>query len=150
MVSSEWSLMRVVSHQGLSRRSLSSGWSFIRVVSHQGLSRRSLSSGWSLIRWSLMRVVSHQGLSSRRSLIKVSHQGGLSSGWFLIRVVSQHLGGFHRGDLSSRRSYIRVICHQVGLIRLIFHPGGFSSRVLLNQIGLSPTWSFICPAHIAV
>ena len=50
------------------RGGLSSGWSLIKVVSHQG----------GLSRWSLIRVVSHQGGFSRWSLISmVFHQGGL-------------------------------------------------------------------------
>ena len=48
---SEWSLIRVISHQ-----SLSSGWSLIRVVSHKG----GLSSKWSFI-----RVVSCHGFCCR-------------------------------------------------------------------------------------
>ena len=52
-----------------------------------------------------MRVVSHEGgLSSGWSLIRVvSHQGGLSSGWPLIRVVSR------QGGLSSGWSLKRLI-----------------------------------------
>ena len=61
---------------------LSSGWSFIRVVSHQG---GLLSLGWSLI----IRVIFHcqGGLLAGWSLIRVvSYQGGLPLGWSLSKV----------------------------------------------------------------
>ena len=39
----------------------------------------------------------------------VSHQGGLSSGWYLIRAVAQ------QGGLSSGWSFIRTVSHYAGL-----------------------------------
>ena len=94
-------------------------------------------------------MVSHQGgLLSGCFLIRVDfHQGAFSSGWsfircFLIRVV------FYQGAFSSGWSFIRVLSHQGGLlsgcflIRVDFHQGAFSSgwtsiRVLSHQGGLS-------------
>ena len=92
-VSSVWSFIgvslgrsftRVVSHQG-GQRDLSSEWSFIRGrgVSHQGASYQDVIS-----------VVFHRGVIGEVTLMGVVfHQGGskqvgLSSGWSLIRVVS--------------------------------------------------------------
>ena len=58
LVSAEWSLIRVVSHQGgISSRWSIIRWSVIRVVSHQV----GLSSGWSFIMWSVTRLVFQQG-----------------------------------------------------------------------------------------
>ena len=49
----------------------------------------------------------------------VSHQGGLSSGWYVIKMVSDRwsLIGvvFHWGGLSSGWSAIGVVCHCGGL-----------------------------------
>ena len=66
-LSSGWSLVRVVFHQG----GRSWEWSLIRVVFYQG------GLSW---KWSLIRVVFYQGsLSWERSLIRVVfHQDGLS------------------------------------------------------------------------
>ena len=55
----------------------------------------------------------------------VRHQGGLSVGWLLIRVV------FHQGSL-------RVICHQGGL-----SSGGLSSGRSYHEGGCSLGWSLI-------
>ena len=77
-------------------------------------------------------MVCHQGgLSSGWSIIRVvSHHGGLSSGWSLIWVVS-HLGSFHQ-----------VVAHQCGL------QDGLSSGwsvvwVVFHEDGLSSGWIFI-------
>ena len=60
-----------------------------------------------------------------RSLIKVaSYQGGLSTGWFIIRMVS-HLGG---------QSLIRMVSHQGGLL---------SEWSLTWVVSLSLGWSLI-------
>ena len=69
------------------------------------------------------------GLSSK--LTVDSHQGGLSSGWSLVKVVS------HQGGLLSRWSLIKVVSCQGGLssgwspIRVVSHQGGLLSGVLL-------------------
>ena len=82
------------------------------------------------------------GLSSGWSLIReVFHQGGLSSGWSFIREV------FHQGGLSSGWSLIREVFHQGSLssgwsfIRMVFHQGSLSSgrsfiREVFHQAGL--------------
>ena len=156
-LSSEWSLLWVVSPQG----GFSSGWSLLWVVSPLGglssvfLHQCGLSSGWShegglSSKWSVIRVVSHQsGLSSRWFLIKVVfYHGGLLSSWSLIKVV------FYQSGLSSGWSIIRVVCHHGGLssgwsiIRVVCHQGGLSSewfiiRVVCHQGGLSSEWSLI-------
>ena len=49
----------------------------------------------------------------------VSHQGGVSSGWSLIRVVS------HQGGVSSGWSLLRVMSHQG------FHPSVLSMKFTL-------------------
>ena len=59
-----------------------------------------------------------------------SHQGGLLSVWFLIRLVFHQMVS-HQSGLSSD-GLIRVITHQV-----VCHQGGHSSDVL------SSGWSFI-------
>ena len=62
-----------------------------------------------------MKVVSHQGgPSSAWSLIRmVFDQGGLSSVWSLIKVVSNQDG----------LSCISVAFHQGGLIKVVFYQG---------------------------
>ena len=86
----------------------------------------------------------------------VSYQGGLSSGWSLIWVVSQNQGGLSLG-LS-----LRVVSHQVSissewfLIRVVYHQGGpgwclisvishqcvsYQGGLLLGWCGLSSGWS---------
>ena len=73
----------------------------------------------------------------------VFHQGGLSSGWPLIRVVSyqgfsltrvvSHQGFFHQSDVSPG------LCpHQSGLSSVFF-----STRVVSHQGFFSPEWSLI-------
>ena len=44
----------------------------------------------------------------------VSHQGGLLSGWSIVRVVFHQLV-FHQGGLSPGWSFTRVVFHQGGL-----------------------------------
>ena len=77
-----------------------------------------------------MRVVS--------DLRVVSHQGGLSSGWSLIRVVS----------------HIRVVCHQGCLTSewpLIREQGGLSSgcKIVYGILGfiLQELVKFVTPPH---
>lgn len=103
----EWSLTRVVSHEG----SLSPGQSLTRAVlpetrqsltiSHHG----SFSLGWSFTR---MVFQFHQGdFSPQQSLTRaVSHKGSLSPGQSLTRLV------FHQGGLSPGQSFTRVVSHQ--------------------------------------
>ena len=82
----------------------------------------------------------------------VCHQGGLSSGWSLIRVVS------HQDDLSSGWSLTWMVFHQGGLsagwsfIWVVFHQGGLSlgwsviwvvSQLDGLSYGWSPGWSLI-------
>ena len=101
VISSWWSFITVVFHHG----GLSSGWSFTDMVSHQG----NLSSGWGTFQqgdlsseWSFTDIVPHQGdLSSGWSFSDmVSHWGDLSSGWSFTDMVS------HWGDLSSGWCFI--------------------------------------------
>ena len=54
----------------------------------------------------------------------VSHQGSLSSGWYLIRML------IHQSGISLGRS--RVVSHEGGLSL------GLSSRVVCHQGGLLP------------
>ena len=69
----------MISHQGGL-----SGWSVIRVVSSEWSHQSGLSSGCTVI-----RMCCHKGGLSEWSLIRVvSHQGGLPSGWSVIKVVS--------------------------------------------------------------
>ena len=113
---------------------LSSEWSLIIVVSHEVVSPLGgLSSGWSVIRVTSHWVVCHQGvLSSRWTLLRlVSHQGGLSLGLPLIGMISPQCG------LSSGWPLLRTVSHQGGLIGVISHEDGHSSR------GLSSEWSLI-------
>ena len=73
----------------------------------------------------------------------VSHQGGLSAGWYFIKVVF-HQVVCHQGGFSSSGSFFRVvfhhvICHQGGLstgwfiIRVIFHMGWFLIKAVFHQ-----------------
>ena len=79
----------------------------------------------------------------------IFHQGGLSSRWSLIKVVSQgvdsHQGGlsvmvFHQGGLSSGWSFIRVVSVVI-FIKVVSQQGGLirwsSIRVVCPQGGLS-------------
>ena len=65
-------------------------------------------------------------------------EGGLSSGWSLLRVVFTRLV-FRLGGLSSGWYFIRAVIHQGGLssgwsfIRVVFHQGGPSSRWPLSS-----------------
>ena len=60
---------------------------------------------------SLIRVVFQQDDLSVWSFNRVvSHQDGLSTGWFLIRVV------FQQGGFSSGWSFNRLVSHQGGLL----------------------------------
>ena len=102
------------------------------------------------------QVISQGGLSSGWSLIRViSAKGGLSSGWSLIRVI------FPQGGLSSVWSFISIICHQghfssgwslVSIISRLFRvasgqnhlsSGSFFLRVVFLQCGLSSASSLI-------
>ena len=111
------------------------------------------STGWYLFSVIFHQDISHQGgLSSLWSLIRVvPHPGGFSSGWSLIIVAS------HWGGPSSGWSLIRVVSHHCGLsllwplIRVVPHQGGFSSgwsliRVVSHHRGLSSGWSLIIVA----
>ena len=81
-------------------------WSFIgSLVRYGGLSSNissGLSPTWSLIMFLVKVVFDH-----------ISRHGGLSSGWSLVKVVS------NQGALSSGWSVMRVVPHQGGL-----SPGG--------------------------
>ena len=83
----------------------------------------------------------------------VSHQGGLSSGWSLIRVVSQQ-GALSSG--CSQQGGLSSVWYLLGwslsgwsftrLVRVVFHQGGLSSgwslgRVVSRQGGLPSGWS---------
>ena len=80
-------------------------------------------------------------------------EGGLSSGWSLLRVVFTRLI-FRLGGLSLGWYFIRTVLHQGGLssgwsfLKAVFRHGGPLSRrsfimVVLYQGGLSSWWSFI-------
>ena len=102
----------------------------------------------------------------------VSHQGGHSSGWSLIRVTT-HQGGISpewpliRNFLSPEWSLIRVfstrvVSHQsfFSLTRVVSHQGFFPTRMVFHQVsfsltrmishpgGLSSGWSFIKVAYL--
>ena len=93
---------------------------------------------------SLISVVSHQGgLSPGWSLTRVVSQSGFSPGWSLTRLVSHQAGlsqgraltrlVSHQGGLSSGWSLIRVISHQEDFIRVISHQGDFSLGSSFNR-----------------
>ena len=119
---------------------------FEKVVLKRGdFSLCCLSSGWSLV-----GVTSHQGgLSLGSPLIRVvSHWGLLTSGWSVIGVTS------HQGGLSLGSPLIRVVCHWGHLssgwsvIGVFSHQGGLSLRSSLIRVvchwgHLSSGWSVI-------
>ena len=75
-------------------------------------------------------MVSHEGC--------ITSQGGLSSGWSLIRVVSHQSGLSSVSFLMSGWSLIRVISHfrVVSHLRVISHHGGLTSeRSLIRVLG---------------
>ena len=79
--------------------------------------------------WSLIRVVYHQGGPS--SVWSSWHQGGPSSGWSVTREVP------HQGGLSPGWSFISVVTCQGGI------SSGWSISRVVSQGGLSSGWSFI-------
>ena len=78
--------------------------------------------------WFHVRVVPHQCSSGWSPIRVVFHQGGLSLGWPLIRVVP------HQGGLSSRLS--------LSLIRIISHHGGLASGWSLIRV-VSPNFPLL-------
>ena len=68
--------------------------------------------------WSLVRVISHQSGLSSHGGGFSSHHGGLSSVWSLVRVIS------YQGDVSSERSIIRVVSSGWSVIRVVFYQDG--------------------------
>ena len=100
-----------------------------------------------------VRLLHHQGgLLSGWSIIRVvCHQGGLPLGWSVVRVVH------HQGSLSSRWSIVMVVsCHGglssgLSTVWVVCYLGGLSSQwsfirlvwVVCYHGGLSSQWPFI-------
>ena len=83
-----------------------------------------------------------------------AHQGDVSSGWAVIKLVS-HKGGLSFSGFSTGWSFIRMVSDQVSLssgcffIRMVAHQGGLSSgwsviMVVAHQGGRS-SWFPLCP-----